>query len=218
MPKSPLPQLSFELLTANIRAAYYAAKQYPSLFEQGLNWYNTAKLEAEKIARRNGATLDIAIGVISALSPRNAWSRNLIDTEMVLQAFNSGRLPEDIKVCTFHANKLKAFEIASGKLPLDTLTSNKTRCFYLNILDPKRPDIVTIDGHATHIALDYSAPLDNAPALSDKVYQIFSQAYMRATAEINADSLERDVIPSQLQAVTWAYYRVIKGIDKSFKV
>ena len=205
-------------MVSNIKTTYYAAKQYPSLFEAGLNWYDTARSEASKIAKRNGFTLETTIGVISALSPRNPWERNLINTEMVLQAVNSGRLPEDIKVCTFHANKLKAFEIASGKAPLDALTSNKTRCFYLNILNPKRPDIVTVDGHAIHIALGYMAPLDKAPGLSDKVYELFSQTYLRSTSEINADSLERDVIPSQVQAVSWGYYRVIKGIDKSFKV
>lgn len=76
---------AFELLVANIKATYYQCKQYPSLYQSGLDWYQNAHNQAVAIAARHNANIDTVCGVISALSPRNNWERNLIDAELCIK-------------------------------------------------------------------------------------------------------------------------------------
>jgi hypothetical protein len=208
-------RLTLELVAANIKSSYYAATQYPTIYEVGLNWYAEANRLARDITRRNCTSIETTIGVISALSVRNPWDNNLLDAELCLKAVARGKTASQFKVRTFDQGKHKAIAIALGQNPLDVLTSNKQRSFYLNILKPFDPHIVTVDGHAANIGLGKLASLDQAPGLSDSAYQFFSTAYRQACHEINADSREENIIPPQLQAVTWTYYRVIRGIDKT---
>lgn len=213
-----LGKVNFKLLVANVRLAYYQAIQYPTIEQSGLRWYQSAKDQAQAIASRNGVSLQTAIGVISALSPRNSWERNLVDAEVCIKAAIRGKQITDFKVSVFNANKENAWRIAKGESPLEVMQGNKTRSFYTNILKPQDPYNVTIDGHALHIALGLQSALENAPQLTDKNYLLFSQVYLEATRQINQDSLEGSIIASQLQAITWCYYRVIRGIDKSFSI
>lgn len=83
------------------------------------------------------------VGVLSALSPRNKWAQNKIDTIKVLDAVCEGKDATEIKVCTFHSNKFKAFEIAKGEQFI-TLDSRKTFSFVQNIAE-LNPNFVTID-------------------------------------------------------------------------
>lgn len=208
--------LSHELFVANIRASYYNAVQYPLIHQAGLTWYDRARQEASEIARRHRVSLECAIGVISALSPRNPWEYNLVATDVCLRVILAGGSASDFKVRTYNGNKQKAVEIAKGALPLSILSGSKTRDFYSNILNPEHPTVVVLDGHALHVALGKIAALEEAPSLTDKCYQFFADCYRQACCEINSDSLGRDILPCQVQATTWQYYRVLKGYDRSF--
>ena len=54
----------------------------------------------------------IVVGVLSALSPNNKWERNVIDdTENMCVAYKSDIPLDDVKVCTYNANKQKAIKI-----------------------------------------------------------------------------------------------------------
>ena len=44
----------------------------------GQSWYKNANLEANKIAKKHNLDVLKVSGVISALSPRNKWKRNLL--------------------------------------------------------------------------------------------------------------------------------------------
>lgn len=206
-------EITFALLVANITASYYQAIQYPLVVDAGLSWYSTARNQAVRIAARNRVSVECAAGIISALSPRNRWERNLLDADLLLKNVAVGNL--EFKVSTFHENKSRAIAIANGTKPLDVLSGNKTRAFYQNILTPDHPHIVTVDIHAFYIALGARTIAYN---LSDAQYAIFANAYRTACKRINKESLERVVLPSQVQAVTWTHYRVIHGFDKSFEV
>ena len=198
----------------HIKACYYAAKQYPSLYEEGLYWYFDAQRIAGDMARRNRVSLQSAVGVIAALSPNNKWKRNLIDAENCLKVVAAGGWDSDFKASTYGQNKLKAWWIASEKSPDEILGGNKVRSFYANILVPDDPFTVTIDGHAVAIALGARIPLSKSPQLSDKQYEAVAEAYRQATVEINADSLTKsDLLPSQVQAVTWTYYRFLHSLN-----
>jgi len=111
--------------------------------KQGKRWYKLANQFCEEVAKEYKTTPLIVASVVSALSPRNKWQQNLKDTIKVFKAIEEGKEAEDIKVCTFHKNKFKAFELAKGNIFI-TEDSPKTYNFVRNIahLDPTA---VTVD-------------------------------------------------------------------------
>lgn len=104
----------------------------PEEIKQGRKWYKLANQFCIDTAIQYNTTPLIVASVVSALSPRNKWQQNLKDTIKVFKAIKQGKEPEDIKVCTFHKNKFKAFELAKGKIFI-TEDSPKTFNFVRNI-------------------------------------------------------------------------------------
>lgn len=112
--------------------------------KEGLSWYSDANRICREMAKAYPIDTFTAAQVISALSPRNKWEQNIKDAWKVLDAvFIDDQNPEDIKVCTFHSNKYKAFAIARGEVEIAS-RSPKTYAFCKNIafLDN---DYVTVD-------------------------------------------------------------------------
>ena len=109
----------------------------------GLNWYKNANNEANIIAKKYNLDIYKVCQVISALSPRNKWSQNIKDSDKLCEAFWFGFNPEDIKVCTFHTNKFKAFNILANNTKI-TSSSLKTFNFVNNIAYLNN-DFLTID-------------------------------------------------------------------------
>ena len=103
-----------------------------SEIKQGLNWYKNANNEANKISKKYNLDVYKVSQVISALSPRNKWQQNIKDANKLCEAFCLGLNPEDIKVCTFHTNKFKAFNILADNVEI-TEKSLKTFNFVNNI-------------------------------------------------------------------------------------
>lgn len=110
---------------------------------EGKAWYLKANLWCEKLAVNYGISTYKVASVLSALSPRNKWDRNKQDAEAVIQTWRNGGSPDDVSVCTFTSNKLKAFDILNSVAEIEP-KSLKTRAFLLNIayLDQ---EAVTID-------------------------------------------------------------------------
>ncbi len=98
----------------------------------GLVWYQQANDICKDIAQKYDTTTFIASGVISALSPRNKWAKNIQDAYTVFEAVKNNIEAVDTKVSTFHTNKFKAFAIAQGKVTI-TSESKKTFAFCENI-------------------------------------------------------------------------------------
>ena len=111
--------------------------------KNGRKWYADANQIIKDIAKQFNTTEIIAASVLSALSPRNKWEQNIKDTIKVFQAIKDGKTTEQIKVCTFHTNKFKAFEIAKGNKTI-TKDSQKTFAFVNNIAHLDN-NFVTID-------------------------------------------------------------------------
>ena len=99
---------------------------------EGLEWYKKANEICKDIAENFNTSEIIVASVISALSPRNKWEQNIKDAIKVFEAIEEGKEANDIKVCTFHTNKFKAFEIAKGKKVISA-DSQKTFAFVNNI-------------------------------------------------------------------------------------
>jgi hypothetical protein len=173
--------------------------------ELGKVWYQRANRKCQRMLKNdsdnNRHNLQTIVGMTAALSPRNKWSRNLDDVTNLLADSNA-------IVSTFHQNKTKALLIKSTNQPtdrciLDILGGDKVQSFYANIIDPKLPDIVTLDAHAISIWL--GTRVIGAKAKGD-AYQTIQQAYVDTAKELG-------FIPCQLQAITWLTYRRINKIQ-----
>ena len=100
----------------------------PEARRAGLTWYDDAQKYAAFLSVTFNVSRKVAAGVISALSPNNKWERNKID---------------DVKVCTYGANKRKAFAIANGDQKI-LESSPKTHAFAMNVGELSA-DHVTVD-------------------------------------------------------------------------
>lgn len=169
--------------------------------ESGMSWYDDAHQWAQYKAMQYGLEVEIVAAIISALSPRNEWSRNLKDTDTLLMCFDRGdKGPDFVKAATFGKNVFKAWLVRSKLDPTLVMTSPKTRAFVDNITWPDGPS-VTVDSWAYRIAEgDLSLP---ARGLREPEYECYAEAYREAAEFVG-------IVPCRLQAITWveARYRV----------
>jgi hypothetical protein len=56
----------------------------------GATWYGEAQCLCRELAIENGVTLDIAAGVVAALSPRQFWARNVLVAGEFLRTGTAG--------------------------------------------------------------------------------------------------------------------------------
>ena len=86
-------------------------------YAEGKAWYARALTAAQRLAEDYDITVKTAAGVITALSPRNKWDRNLLDAEKIISVYVSAGADEafNVKVCTFTANKKKAIAILKSE-------------------------------------------------------------------------------------------------------
>ena len=119
----------YPVLVSNVRAAYYAARQYPSLFHTGLDWYYNAQKTAGEIAKRYNVSIEIACGVLSALSPNIKWQRTILCTDVIFAYHREEIEPSKARCDQYVPNRQKAYDIIDGLPPLEILGENKTRSF-----------------------------------------------------------------------------------------
>ena len=130
-------QSKYELQKISKNLDYFFNLATDEEIKQGKRWYQEANQFCVDTAKEYNVTPLQVASVVSALSPRNRWEQNLVDAKKVFQAIQEGKEAEDIKVCTFHKNKFKAFELAKENIFI-TEDSPKTFNFVRNIahLDP----------------------------------------------------------------------------------
>lgn len=192
----------------NIKAVYLLATTQEKI--DGANWYKSAHKIALNLADNYGITLQTAAGVITALSPRNKWSRNIIDAENLIETFV--RDPEtaiNIKVCTFNKNKEKALKILKNNQDFFTdntreiLSGPKLNEFFNCILGVN--DDVCIDGHAYCIFNGSRTSLKDVPSIGVKLRKQIKLDFRKAAAKFNISAAE-------MQAITWVTWRRIYGV------
>ena len=111
--------------------------------KSGLKWYKDANSKAVEISNKYDIDVYKVAQVISALSPRNKWIQNIKDADKVCEAFKIGLTPNDIKVCTFHTNKFKAFNILNNNM---TITDKSLKTFnFVNNIAYLNNDFLTVD-------------------------------------------------------------------------
>jgi len=204
----------------NIKGVYYLSKAYEK--KHGEIWYKIANKSCGAIAKKTQMHSAIVVGVLSALSPNNKWERNIIDTENICMAYKSDIPLDEVKVCTYNANKEKAIKIlgilkiGSSDLENDIrtiLNGNKVKAFFDCIYNYEtNKTTVCIDGHAKAIYIGEKFALSsNSSNVTNKQYRVISQAYIDATKEIN-ESEGTSYLPYQIQAITWVAWRRIHNI------
>jgi len=192
--------------TNNIKAVYALASVDEIV--TGSHWYEHAREAAQRLSDTYGFTESVCIGVIAALSPRNKWSRNLVDAENLIEAYNADpNSAHHVKVCTFNKNKQKAITIlgldtySMGPI-LETLSGPKLREFASCIADL---DDVCIDGHAYCIWNGGRTSLADVPAIGVKLRKEIKADYMKSARKMG-------VSPAVMQAITWCAWRRIHGV------
>jgi hypothetical protein len=121
-----------QLAEINSNLDNYFALATDSDIDNGIAWYKQAHYICKDLAERYNTKLETVASIISALSPRNKWPQNIKDTKTVLDAIHAGLEPNQVKVCTFHKNKNKAFLLGKEQTSI-TDKSLKTFSFVNNI-------------------------------------------------------------------------------------
>jgi len=165
--------------------------------KDGLKWYQEANKIVLNIATEYKIDPYKVASVLSALSPRNKWKQNIADTIKVCKAWTEGKTPEDIKVCTFHTNKFKAFAILDDKVKI-TDKSLKTFNFVRNIafLDPTA---LTVDIWHLRACFDKIIKIDNA--------SIGRVAYKQIKNLTLAKAEKLGITGFEFQAIVWTSIR-----------
>jgi len=157
--------------------------------EEGAQWYGEARDVAAQMSAASGLSLEHCATVISHLSPRTSWSRNVAGAMALV---TTGTAPACIG-----SNVDRARRAIASADPLGTIRGPKTRSFALNILGD--PDAVTVDVWAVRIALPRHADPEAALTRTG-VYDAVAHCYRLAARRVG-------VSPSTLQAATWIAIR-----------
>ena len=172
----------------------------------GISWYRDALDFCETIALEYGLSVYVVAGVVTALSPRNKWDRNKQDAITVIKAYTNGDSIDDVRVCTFPANKNKAFTIIRQckdmAQVLVILKGPKMTEFFNCIVGI---DDVCIDGHAFNIWNGSYTNLADVPSIGVVRRRTIKADYMKAAKKAK-------ISPSELQAVTWCAWRRIHEV------
>ncbi len=191
----------------NIKAIHELASA--AEIADGMAWYGVANCIAKTIADQYGIHPAEAAGVLAALSPRNKWSRNVVDAEALVAAYVAGGATQAglTKCCTFGANKAKAVRILEAGVLTDAdvlaiLSGPKLSEFYSCI---RGIDDCCIDGHAWCIWQGSRVTLADVPRISAKLRKEIKADYAQAAADLGLKA-------SELQAITWVTWRRIHGV------
>ncbi len=197
------------IFARNILSVYLLADEATK--RDGLEWYADAQHIARKLSMKYGIPLAKVAGVIAATSPMKEWTQNVKLAEKILAQHNEGVSAASgggyltgglRKADEILALKLSDFESEDCATVLAVLKSQKISAFYKNIMGF---DGVTVDGHATNIALygPVRVSIIEAKKLTDKKYQMYAAAYVEAA--------EFAGIPAYaMQAVTWVTYKSLE--------
>lgn len=181
--------------------------------KEGKEWYYNVHKHCIYLANSYGIDSTSVMGVVAALSPGSSWELNLTNTRKLIELYldNPNQDIENLKhIGTYGKNNvLKAWQILQGVSSLDVLGGNKVRDFFICIAIPDNKHTVVIDRHALSIAL--GVPLSDTSMRyinSDRKYKFIASRYIYVAKVLG-------VLPNQLQAVTWVYWRRIHNVRKT---
>ena len=192
--KRAVTKITDQEIYENLNDWYKAATR--SNRKAGKSWYKDAQSFCKDTAKEYNLDSYIVASVVSALSPNNKWDRNKYDALQVIKGFLANKKPNEIKVCTYNANKEKAFKILREGKKISS-QSPKTHAFAMNVGLLSR-DHITVD--KWHLRACVCIPNDG---IIDAVESCTALQYRRIEA-ITAKLAKRYRLKGyQLQAIIW---------------
>ena len=180
----------------------------------GCDWYPSALAIASRISDKYGCSVEVAAGVIAALSPNNRWERNIIDAENIIKCWAAGGTDEDVLAvtcCTYSTMKQKALDILTRDIPIvEILNGPKIIEFFNCITNPMLND-VCIDGHAYSVWFGQRLTMKQVPNIGKKLRQQIKTDYVDACTFIN-EELNESFTPADIQAITWVTHKRIHNV------
>jgi hypothetical protein len=161
--------------------------------EAGHEWYDEANGLMTELSEQSGYTPEQCAAVISHLSPRTSWDRNVEGArELILNGQKADGL--------LNSN----YERAKASLELDDPmssfgpTAKKTESFAANIFGD--PDAVTVDVWALRALGLTDDVLKGGPKRKAQIYEALSQTYREAAKRAG-------ITPREMQAIIWVQVR-----------
>ena len=186
-------------LTRRATACYRSAT--PRQLAAGERWYPDAHELAHRQAHDHHVTIEVASGVLAALSPRNGWGPNVMLAERMLAS--GGTLDRG----TLGRSLEQARAIVAGTHPLEVLNGPKTRAFYEAILSAGESSAAVIDRHAWDMLVGQRG----SSGLTPRQYREASDRMTRAARIC-------EVSTSHMQAVTWVTWRELWWSPTAFGI
>lgn len=182
----------------NLRSLYQAAT--PIEIDEGLPYYFRLHRVVESLAAYYGYSFHKAAAVFAALSPNVGYKPNLKSAATVLARHREGIAPEFVRVATYNACRDRAYTYLDGVDFWETVKGPKIRHFYRNIIEPWRPEFVTIDGHAANAWKGFRKVLEEVAGNKGEGGGF---NYRRAERDFKIVAKELGILPNQLQAILW---------------
>ena len=158
------------------------------------HWYADAYCFCDDIAADLRLPVELVVGFVAAMSPRNSWASQLKHTREQVECALMG---EPIPYAGTNANKQKGARIINGENPSDVLGGQKVRAFYTAVLSGGTRGTAVIDVHAW-------------AALSGSFDGVLGAPAYRAAAEAFEIAAERlGVTVHQAQALAWVEHRKV---------
>jgi hypothetical protein len=158
--------------------------------EAGRDWYGDGESIIRTLAAETGHSVEHVAAVVSHLSPRTTWSRNVYGATMLLTT--------DTAPTCIRSNVDRARRALQSDAPLDTFGGPKTRRFARNLLGDRT--VVTVDVWAARVAFGHVVDNPEAALSRVGVYDAIEHAYVCAAARLGVD-------PVTVQATTWIVAR-----------
>jgi hypothetical protein len=150
----------------------------------GAQWYRESRGAAEAIAQDSGVSLEVAAGVIAALSPRVQWRANVRNAADACAGRPYGALGN---------SKRAAARIIAGEHPLEVLGGLKTRAFFQAITGDD--DAAVIDVWMLRAAGD-----DPAKGATRARYGVLADTLRSAARKVGVPTAD-------FQAIIWTHVR-----------
>ena len=180
----------------------------------GVDWYASALNIAGRIASKYHIRVEVAAGVIAALSPNNRWERNIIDAEAIIKCWAAGGTDEDIlavKCCTYTAMRQKALDILTRDIPIVEILNGAKIVEFFNCITNSALNDVCIDGHAYSVWFGQRLTMKQVPNIGKKLRQQIKDDYVDATIFIN-EELNESFTAADIQAITWVTHKRIYNV------
>tara|TARA_B000000557_G_scaffold251431_1_gene238706 strand:- start:421 stop:1044 length:624 start_codon:yes stop_codon:yes gene_type:complete len=180
----------------------------------GCDWYPSALAIATRIAHKYDLRVEIAAGVIAALSPNNRWERNIIDAEAIIKCWAAGGTRTDmlaVTCCTYGKMKTKAVDILTRDIPIIEILNGKKLIEFFNCITNPMLNDVCIDGHAYSVWFGKRLTMKEVPPIGKKLRQTIKADYRDATSFINEELNER-YTAADIQAITWVTHKRIHNV------